>query len=204
MKKLLLAFTLVALTLHAEEPNPFDQSDVPLEVDAPNAKLAKIVLLAGSVSNKPGHHEYFAGTALLMKWLKQTPGVFPVMARDGWPKNEKIFEGAKTVVFYMDGGGGHPVIQEKHKAVVQKLMDEGVGFTNLHYAVEYPKAQSEAVLNWLGGYYETGFSINPHWKADFKTMPENIVTRGVKPFTIQDEWYYCIRFAPELKGVTPI
>ena len=46
-----------------------------------------------------GEHEFFAGSALLMDMLKQTPGVFPVMARDGWPKDEKIFTGAKAVVF---------------------------------------------------------------------------------------------------------
>jgi type 1 glutamine amidotransferase len=83
-------------------------------------------------------------------------------------------------------------------------MDQGVGFVNLHYAVEYPKSQSDHVLNWLGGYYETGFSINPHWEADFKSMPQHPITRGVKPFDIRDEWYFNIRFAPESKEVTPI
>jgi type 1 glutamine amidotransferase len=56
----------------------------------------------------------------------------------------------------------------------------------------------------LGGYYETGFSTNPHWKADFQSMPDHPITRGVKPFAITDEWYFNIRFAPESKNVTPI
>src|SRR5580658_5559588 len=99
----------------AGEVDPFDQSKVPLEVDTSDPALTKIVLVAGQASHGPGEHEFYAGCALLMDMLKQTPGVFPVMARDGWPKNEKIFEGAKAVVFYMDGGGGHPVIQPKHK-----------------------------------------------------------------------------------------
>src|SRR5262249_31659987 len=142
--------------------------------------------------------------AILMNLLKQTPGVAPVMARDGWPKNEKIFDGAKAVVFYMDGGGGHPILQKEHQAVVQKLIDQGVGFVNLHYAVEYPKSKSDHVLEWLGGYYETGFSTNPHWDADFTKLPEHPITRGVKPFKIRDEWYFNIRFAPESKKVTPI
>ena len=42
-------------------------SDFLMEPSDP--KLAKIVLLAGSVSNKAGQHEYFAGCALMMKWL---------------------------------------------------------------------------------------------------------------------------------------
>jgi hypothetical protein len=187
-----------------EDVDPYDQSGVPLEVEPQDPKLTKIVLVAGRQSHGPGEHEFFAGCAVLMKLLRQTPGIFPVMARDGWPKNPKIFEGAKSVVFFMDGGGGHPVIQPEHMEEVQKLMDAGVGFICIHYAVEYPKKQGERVLGWLGGYYETGYSINPHWNADFKTYPEHAVTRGVKPFAIQDEWYYNMRFVPEMKGVTAI
>src|SRR5438552_2213965 len=122
-------------SLPAAEDDPYDQSGVPLEVQPKDAKLHKIVLVAGRQSHGPGDHEFFAGCAVLMKLLKQTPGVFPVMARDGWPKDpEKTFAGAKAVVFYMDGGGGHPIIQKEHKEVVQKLMDQKVGFVNLHYA----------------------------------------------------------------------
>ncbi len=199
-----LAAALWLTAAPAADPDPYDQSGVPLEVEPKDPNLAKIVLVAGRQSHGPGDHEFFAGTAILANMLRQTTGVFPVMARDGWPKNEKIFDDAKAVVFYMDGGGGHPILQKEHKAVVQKLMDKGVGFVNIHYAVEYPKKDSEAVLDWLGGYYETGFSTNPHWKADFKTLVEHPVTRGVKPFDIQDEWYFNIRFAPEMKSVTPI
>jgi type 1 glutamine amidotransferase len=202
LSALLILAALVPFVPAADDP--FDQSGVPIEEQPTDAKLHKIVLVAGSRSHGPGEHEFFAGCSILMKLLKQTPGVFPVMARDGWPKNPKTFENAKTVVFFMDGGGGHPIIQKDHREVVQNLMDSGVGFVNLHYAVEYPKSQSDHILAWLGGYYETGFSINPHWKADFTSMPEHPITNGVKPFAINDEWYFNMRFAPESKNVTPI
>jgi hypothetical protein len=184
--------------------DPHDQSGVPLEKQPSDPALKKIVLVAGRQSHGPGEHEFFAGCALLMKLLQETPGVFPVMARDGWPKDPRTFENAKSVVFYMDGGGGHPILNKGHKEVVQKLIDDKAGFVNLHYAVEYPKSQSDHVLKWLGGYYETAFSTNPHWDADFTTLPKHPITRGVKPFKINDEWYFNIRFKPESKDVTPI
>jgi type 1 glutamine amidotransferase len=200
-----LALAATGWLIAAADVDPYDQSGVPLEKQPPDdAKATKIVLVAGHKSHGKREHEFFAGCALLMKMLQQTSGVFPVMARDGWPKNPKTFEGAKAVVFYMDGGGGHPIIQKDHRAVVQKLMDEGVGFVNLHYAVEYPKSQSDHVLQWLGGYYETNFSTNPTWEADIKVTPDHPITRGVKSFTLKDEWYFNIRFKPELEGVTPI
>ena len=84
-------------------------------------------------------------------------------------------------------------------------MDKGVGLVCLHYAVEVPKGEpGDKFLDWLGGYYETGYSTNPHWTAEIKSLPEHPITRGVKPFAISDEWYFNIRFRPEMKGVTPI
>ena len=93
--------------------DPYDQSKVPLEVEPPKGfKGKKVVLVAGRKSHGPGDHEFFAGTAILMNLLKQTDGVWPVMARDGWPKDEKIFDGAAAILFYMDGRDGHPVAQK--------------------------------------------------------------------------------------------
>ena len=207
VKTLVLAGVLVlggGIAAAAADVDPYDQSSVPLEVQPPEPGLHKIVLVAGHRSHGPGEHEFFAGCALLMKLLQQTHGVFPVMARDDWPKNPKTFAGAKTLVFFMYGGNKHPVIQGNHLEEIHKLLDAGAGFVNLHYAVEYPKDQSEIILSWLGGYYETGYSINPHWDADIKALPEHPITRGVKPFEIRDEWYYNIRFAPDMRGVTPI
>ena len=80
---------------------------------------------------------------------------------------------------------------------------------NIHYAVEYPVKAGDRdiagpVKGWLGGYYETGYSINPHWDADIRSLPKHPITRGVKPFTIRDEWYYGMRWIDDMKGVTPI
>src|SRR5439155_17876783 len=194
-------------TSRAADPpghDPYDQSKVPLEVEPADPNLPKIVLVAGHASHGPGDHEFFSGTAILMKCLKQN-GVGTVMARDDWPKNEAIFKGAKSVVLYMDGGAGHPLIRPDRMELMRKLIDAKCGFVNLHYAVEYPKRPGDNnILSWLGGYYEQGYSINPHWTAKFDRLPEHPITRGVKPFEINDEWYYHMRFRENMDQVTPI
>ena len=117
---------------------------------------AKIVLIAGRPSHGPGDHEFNAGCKLLAKCLSQVPGVEPVVVTGGWPKDESVFDGAKALIFFMDGGGGHPMIQDDHLAKIQKLMDKGVGIACLHYAVEVPKGEpGDEFLDWIGGYYET-------------------------------------------------
>lgn len=173
---------------------------------------AKVVLVPGHASHGAGAHEFHAGLKLLAKCLSEVPGIEPVylgpdqMAKgEGWPKDESVFEGAQSVVFFMDGGGNHPMIQNDRLETMQKLMDKGVGLVCLHYAVEVPKGKpGDKFLDWIGGYYETGYSTNPHWTAEIKTLPEHPITRGVKPFSIKDEWYFNIRFRPEMKGVIPI
>jgi len=169
------------------------------------ADTAKIVLVAGRPSHRSGEHEFNAGCKLLAKCLAQVPGVEPVFVAGGWPKDESVFDGARSVVFFMDGGGGHPIIQGNHLETIQKLMDKGVGLVCLHYAVDVPKGRpGDKFLDWIGGYYEGGYSINPHWTADVQRLPEHPITRGVKPFAIRDEWYFNIRFRPGMKGVTAL
>lgn len=191
MRKLLCLSLFAALIVPAASSRAADE--------------AKVVLLAGRPSHGPGDHEFNAGVKLLAKCLGEVPGIDPVVVTGGWPEDESVFEGAKALVFFMDGGGGHPIIQKDHLDTIQKLMDQGVGLACLHYAVEVPKGRpGDKFLDWLGGYYETGFSTNPHWSADIKDLPEHPITRGVRPFQIRDEWYYNIRFRPEMKGVRPI
>lgn len=203
----LLLLLLLAAPLDAargkQETDPYDQSKVPLEVDADDPKLAKVVLVAGAKSHGPGDHEYFAGLALLVKMLQQTPGVHPVMVRDGWPRNEKIFERARSIVVFSDGGGGHPILKPGRMDLLQKEIDKGCGFVALHYAVNFPKQASERILPWLGGHIEGGYSTSlaTKWTAEFKSLPDHHISRGLKPFTLHDEWYYFLRMDPEMKGI---
>jgi type 1 glutamine amidotransferase len=202
---LLLLAPITALAQDPPKVDPYDQSKVPLEVEPPaDFKGKRILLVAGRPSHNAGDHEFFAGCAILMDLLKQNKGVFPIMARDGWPKNEKLFETADCIVMYMDGRGGHPVVQGKRMEFIQKQIDRGAGWVNLHYAVDYLPKHGKTVLGWMGGYYEPNYSINPHWDAVIRSLPKHPITRGVKPFTLNDEWYYGMRFVDDMKGVTPI
>ncbi len=169
---------------------------VPVSAGAEYASAKKkIVLVAGRPSHGKGEHEFNAGITLLKKRLDAIPSVETTAYFNGWPADPKAFDGADSVVLYMDGGAGHPVIQADHLKVVGALMDKGAGLVCIHYAVEVPKEKGgPEFLKWIGGYYETGYSINPHWDADLKLAEGHPITRGVKAFKIRDEWYYNMRF----------
>jgi len=164
----------------------------------------KVVFVAGRPSHGYGAHEHNAGCLLLADTLERAmPNFETVVYRNGWPKEKDAFEGADSIVMYCDGGGRHMV--NPHLEQVDKLMDQGVGVVCIHYAVEVPKGKSgDAFLDWIGGYFETHWSVNPHWTAKFDKFPDHPIAQGVEPFEINDEWYYHMRFRPGMKGVTPI
>jgi hypothetical protein len=84
-------------------------------------------------------------------------------------------------------------------------MKKGVGLVLIHYAVEIPKGEpGNRFLDWTGGYFEADWSVNPHWIADYTSLPRHPITNGVRPFSINDEWYYHMRFREGMKGVDPI
>ncbi len=201
-RRLFLPLALFACTTLAAAPS-YDQSRVPLEVDAPRPGMTKIVLLAGGPSSKAMAHEYFAGCALLMEWLKQQPGVWPVMARD-WPKNERVFEGAKCVGYFGDGGGKQPFATPERWATLTRLMESGAGLVLLHQAMDFPKGpDGDAIKRWLGGVFHSDIGSRGHWDMEFTKIPAHEVTRGVKPFAAPgDGWLYNLHFAD--KGVVPL
>jgi hypothetical protein len=164
----------------------------------------KIVFIAGKPSHGYGQHEHRAGCLLLANDLNENvPQVHAVVVENGWPKNPHILDDADCVVVFADGGAGHPLVA--HLDEFDALMKKGIGLVCIHYAVEVPPGKAgERMEEWTGGYFEPSWSVNPHWTASYEKLPKHDITRGVKPFTINDEWYYHMRFLGGTNDVTPI
>lgn len=165
-----------------------------------------ILMLAGKPSHGPAQHEHNAGVQLLGKCLAENvPHVEVTYHLNAeWPSPDELAK-ADTIVMYADGGGGHPALQGDHLQQLAKEMKRGCGFVCLHYAVETPVTPGGPEFkDWLGGYFEPNWSVNPDWQADFKELPKNPICNGVKPFSTMDEWYFHMRFRDGMKGVTPI
>lgn len=171
-------------------------------VTAVDAK--EIIFLAGKKSHGYGAHEHRAGSMLLAKRLNASGlNVRASVVTDGALPQLRSGELPDAIVMYCDGLQGHLAVE--HQATIQEWVDAGVGVSCLHFAVEVePGAMGQTFLQWIGGYFEAGWSVNPHWTPEFSVFPEHPITNGVQPFSILDEWYYHMRFQPEMEGVTPI
>ncbi|MBK8094617.1 MAG: ThuA domain-containing protein [Verrucomicrobiaceae bacterium] len=202
MRRFIPLLSLIALPLHAELTA--EQQLVPLEVVPAESPGAKIVLLAGAPSNKPGQHEYFAGCALMLEWLKNEAGTAPVMVADGWPRNEALLDGARCVVIYLDGGAKLPFLEPARWARMQKLAEAGTGFVILHQAIDCPPEKAAEFKDWFGAVFQSDIGCRGHWDVRVEHLGTHPVLAGVTaPADFpKDGWLYNLHFAPQ--GVQPV
>ena len=69
-----------------------------------------------------GDHEFNAGTMILKKCLDKLPNIVTAAYYNGWPADPTAFDNADSILLYMDGGGGHPVIQRNRLAEIDQLI----------------------------------------------------------------------------------
>jgi Trehalose utilisation len=164
-------------------------------------EVKKIVFIAdvGTHGGK-GNHEFKAGAVYMARVLNSTyPNAHAVVyPNTRWPKD---LAHADAVIVLLNHGG-KAATDPAIKTAVEK---NDAGFMAIHYGVEVTKGvQGDAFLKYMGGYFEQSWSVNPHWNAKIDSIGDHETTRGVKPFTINDEWYYHMRFVEGMKGVTPV
>jgi len=179
-------------------------SGLVLGVTSEAADKAKAVFISGKPSHGRLAHEHRAGNMILAKGLNESglPIEAVVVPHYGYPKDESILNGADTIVVFCTGHGGH-VLNPKLKQF-DALMKKGTGVVMIHWATEAIKGDpGNKFLEWMGGFCDLNWSVNPHWTPNFKAQ-KHPIWNGVKPFSVNDEWYYHMRFVKDLKGVTPI
>lgn len=169
------------------------------------ADKAKIVFISGKPSHGPMQHEHRAGNMILAEALSSSGlDVEAVLVPEpGYPTDTSILQDAATVVIFCTGHRGH--VLNPHLDEFDKLMQSGTGVVMIHWATEAEKGKpGDKFLEWMGGFCDLDWSVNPHWEPEFKNFPVHPITNGVTEFSIHDEWYYHMRFVDDMKGVTPI
>lgn len=163
----------------------------------------RVLFLAGPKTHGSGEHEHLAGSLLLADALESS-GAARAQVIAGWPAlPEDAFAGVSAIVIYCDGEGAH--LAAGHWQALDSMSRAGVGLAFLHYALVVAKGEEGGLLqDWVGGYYETWWSVNPVWEARFEGYPAHPVASGVRPFTMRDEWYFHMRFRASMQGVTPL
>jgi len=176
-----------------------DVFDYAAQRSAPDS-VTKIVFIGDAGTHGPrGNHEFVAGFILMARALHEAyPNVHAVVhSSKNWPKDLSHADAIIVGLNHGERAGKDPEIG--------KATARGAGFMAVHFGVEVKIGLAgRNYLNWMGGYFELGWSVNPWWEPEFKAFSDHPTARGLKPFTLRDEWYYHMRFANDMKGVTPI
>ena len=178
--------------------------------DAPR----KVLLIAGKKSHGPeGNrvHDY-PWSVKLLKVALDNSSISNRLAvefhRDGWPADERVFDGADTIVVISDGRDGDAYTEALHLenaarvAQVDKLMKRGCGLVLIHFSTFAPDSLSEKILDWAGGYFDWEEDGKKKWYSAIKTLDAEVqlsnrshpVLNGVAPFKMREEFYYNLRF----------
>lgn len=194
---------IVAFQLHTGPPMTIAFRDIALKRLPLSDDRKKVALIAGTASHGYAAHEHNAGMLLLNRLLNAHPKIVSTVYTNGWPSDPTAFDNVDAVAIYADGGGGHPLLP--HLASFEEVMARGTGLVCMHYAVIVDDPETRArFLDWIGGYHETHWSVNPHWHMRDPEIGSHPAARGLAPYDINDEWYYHMRFRENLEGVTPI
>lgn len=181
----------------------------------------KIVLIAGPITGHPKHAHEYEKNVILLKHLLDTcfnvKGIRTEAHFKGWPEDEKTLDDADTIVMISDGGDhretDHPLYVGERFKVLAKQMARGCGYVQFHWTTFNPSRVHDQITEWVGGYfdYEKGPAANK-WFSAIQTWegpvtlgtPDHPISRGVKPFSIREEFYYNVRFRENDPRLKPI
>jgi type 1 glutamine amidotransferase len=181
----------------------------------------RIVFIAGPITGHPKEaHEYEKSVILLKHLLDTSPNLKNIETEahfKGWPEDPSTLDNADTIVMISDGCDrketDHPLYVGDRWQVIEKQMKRGCGFVQFHWTTFNPSRFHDKITEWSGGYfdYETGTAPNK-WSSAIQTWtgpvtlgtPQHPIARGVKPFQVQEEFYYQIRFRENDPRLKPI
>ncbi len=191
---------LIALLLltTAAVAQPRDILDYTGQNNAAAGTKRLVFIAAKGTHGGGGQHEFFAGASYLARRINETyPQAFAVVyPENNWPKD---LTKADAIIVLLNHGG-----RAADDGNIKAACERGAGFAAIHYGVEAKiGSQGKNYLDWMGGFFETFYSVNPTWEASVQPG-QHPVANGVKAFSAKDEWYYHMRFVPEMKGVTPV
>ncbi|MEW4564841.1 ThuA domain-containing protein [Bremerella sp. JC770] len=189
-----------------------------------NDQARKIVLVAGKKSHGPlgnGIHDYPWSVKLLKVMFDNSNVANQVRVEyhlDGWPKDPSTFDDADTIVVISDGRDGEKFEEAPHfqspenTAVVQKQIDRGCGFVTFHFSTFAADENARQILDWSGAYFDWEENGMRKWYSAIQTQtaamklstPDHPISRGVKPFTLREEFYFNLRFQVDDPQLLPV
>jgi cytochrome c len=157
----------------------------------------KVLFITTRLDHPWQSHMYSAVTELLATELNKRPDIEAIVSPEfDWPRDPKIFDGVKGIVYY-SGAAGDLLISQ-HREAFTNLMNRGVGFSALHFATSATKAASDRYGQYLGGWWTVGPDSLAMGQVKWKFLsPNHPILHGLPEFTMSDEIYRHTTLSPQ-------
>lgn len=165
----------------------------------PNAPKRLLLLGQGPDGHPPATHEYMPGLRILKKCLDRVKGLEAeiVVADEPFRSGPELIDKADGVVLFLSEGAKWIHQHEARLAALERLAARGGGFVCLHWGMGCRDAQYiERYVKLFGGCHG-----GPDRKYAVVTAttevadPKHPIMTGVDPITLEEEFYYHLKFA---------
>lgn len=171
----------------------------------------KRILLVGQGpdNHKPTTHEYMAGMRIVHAMLHKVEGLQPVIVKaDGkWEGGPDLIDSADGVFLFVSEGARWVSDHPARLAALQRLEKRGGGFACWHWGMGTRRVEPiAAFVELFGGCHGGPDRKHRVMQGINVAVPssQHPITRGVKPFTVTEEFYYALKFGKEPSRVTPL
>lgn len=158
-----------------------------------------MLLVAGDPSHAKGEHEFLDNATLLADTLNDAGSGLEARVIEGFPSPETLAT-ADTLFIFSDGLEDH--VARGHLQDLEQHVAKGGGLGIIHFALEPPdEAMGQFFDHVLGGHFVINHSVNPIWTLKEPILTDHPIANGVELESVEDEWYYHIRFAHEVEPI---
>jgi hypothetical protein len=123
-----------------------------------------------------------------------------------WKEGPELLETADGVVLYLSEGARWIAEDARRQAAFRKLAARGGGLVGLHWAIGTKDAKPiDGFLQLLGGCH--GGPERKYSLAETEVHPADAthpITFGLKPFRVEDEFYYRLKFVKPEGSIRPV
>ena len=204
-----LAVVLAACSMTAAAESPADST---AKASAANRRqqVKRILLIGQGPDSHPwGTHEYLAGMRILAQCLQPVSNVQTIVVRaDGpWKEGPGLIDGAEGVVLLVSEGARWINDDPRRLTALKKLAARGGGFACWHWGMGCRDARFiSEFLKLFGGCHggpDRKYKVLKHVQARI-VGGKHPVVRGLEDFTVDEEFYYTLKFVKSANSVTPL
>ncbi len=170
----------------------------------------KRVLLVGQGpdGHPPGTHAFMPGLEVLLRCLERQPGlaVRLVNGDEPWSDGPELLAQCDAVVFYLSQGAQWFRAAPARLAALRELAERKGGLVAIHWAVGAKDAEHiDDCLRLLGGCHGGPDRKYTKTTTELRMAEAALpITRGIRDFTVYDEFYYQLKFVSPSGSVQPV